>query len=188
MKVGIVNTTSYNGIAAVNVDGSSICSTFQLHDTSDKVAYKPLETTKLNEMKHFLNFDNMCLLILDEVSTIDSRIIGILDNRFRQFSGNTNLPFGGMPMLFCGDFNQLGPVRKSFLPKDMMQWALREHKNRTASASAPNSSFFFSHCCCHCWKGNLKTKNTETTSKRKTHSKFFSNINCIQRLFFVEQV
>ena len=51
----------------------------------------------------------MCFLIVDEVSTIDSRIIAVLDFRFKQLT-NFDLPFGGMPMFFCGDFCQLGPV------------------------------------------------------------------------------
>ena len=29
-------------------------------------------------------------------------------------------PFGGMPIMFSGDFNQLGPVLKDFIPTSMM--------------------------------------------------------------------
>jgi hypothetical protein len=38
---------------------------------------------------------------------------------------NFQFPFGGLPVIFAGDFNQLGPVKKTFIPKDMMTWALR---------------------------------------------------------------
>jgi hypothetical protein len=36
MKVGFVGTTSYNGIAAVNIDGNTISSMFSLHDDNNK--------------------------------------------------------------------------------------------------------------------------------------------------------
>ena len=75
-----------------------------------------------------LNSANMCLLIIDEVSTIDSRIIALLDFRLKQLLEN-ELPFGGMPVLFTGDFNQLGPVCKTFLPRDMITWAMRLEKH-----------------------------------------------------------
>ena len=35
----------------------------------------------------------------------------------------TSVP--GLSILFAGDFNQLGPVKRTFLPKDMMIWATR---------------------------------------------------------------
>jgi hypothetical protein len=35
LQIGCVATTSYNGIAAVNVDGGTICSTFSIFDTSE---------------------------------------------------------------------------------------------------------------------------------------------------------
>lgn len=38
---------------------------------------------------------------------------------------NFEAPFGGLPIFFFGDFNQLGPVLKTFIPKDMLTWALR---------------------------------------------------------------
>ena len=42
----------------------------------------------------------------------------------------TDLPFGGLPVLFVGDFNQLGPVKKKFLPKDMLTWDKKKKQQR----------------------------------------------------------
>jgi ATP-dependent DNA helicase PIF1 len=61
-------------------------------------------------------------LIVDEVSTIDTRIIALLHHRLQQVMDN-KLPFGGLPIVFVGDFNQLGPVRKTFIPSSMTHWA-----------------------------------------------------------------
>ena len=44
----------------------------------------------------------------------------------QQVMGNS-LPFGGIPVLFVGDFNQLGPVKKTFIPSSMMMWATRRY-------------------------------------------------------------
>ena len=74
-----------------------------------------------------LDIENMVFLIINEVSTIDSCIIVLLDYRLRQLTG-CNKSFGGLSILLAGDFNQLGPVKKIFLPKDMMTWAARISK------------------------------------------------------------
>ena len=44
------------------------------------------------------------------------------------------LPFGGIQVVFSGDFSQLGPVKKSFLPKEMMVWAHRTYQEETGVA------------------------------------------------------
>ena len=116
MKLGFVATTSYNGIAAVNVDGNTICSMFQIHTTNE-----PL--TSVEDLRTKLDANNMCFLIVDEISTIDTRIIALLDSRLQQIFNN-KLPFGGVPIIFAGDFNQNGPVQKTFIPDDMIKLAL----------------------------------------------------------------
>ena len=39
--------------------------------------------------------------------------------------GHYDAPFGGIPILFFGDMNQLGPVQKTIIPKNMLIWALK---------------------------------------------------------------
>jgi hypothetical protein len=79
----------------------------------------------------------MCFLIVDEVSTIDSKIIALLDLRLQQVYANSH-PFGGLPVLFAGDFNQLGPVRKIFIPKDMITYAIRLKKGGYTGKQKPS--------------------------------------------------
>jgi hypothetical protein len=128
MKVGHVASTSYNGMAAVNVDGGTICLTFSIFDTSD--AGKVLDDDTVQKLQQLLDSDDLCCLIVDEISTIDAHIIALLSFHLQQIMDN-ELPFGGLPIVFSGDFSQLGPVKKTFLPKDMMAWASCTYHEKT---------------------------------------------------------
>jgi hypothetical protein len=136
MQVGFVGTTSYNGIAAVNVDGNTISSLFGISDTSEKAMKETLTEDKLLQLQQRIDHNNMCFLIVDEVSTIDTKIIALLDLRLQQVYANS-YPFGGIPILFAGDFNQLGPVRKIFIPKDMITYGIRLRKQGHRDKKTP---------------------------------------------------
>lgn len=56
--------------------------------------------------KNWLNVD---ILIIDEVSMMSSKLLSILDGIGKRIKKNT-LPFGGIQLLFSGDFYQLPPV------------------------------------------------------------------------------
>ena len=124
MEVGHVATCSYNGIAAVNIDGSTICSLFSIFESKNLQQQEKSEEN-IGDLKLLLNIEKLCCLVVDEISTIDARIIAIIHKRLQK-AVNNNLPFGGIPVVFVGDFNQLGPVKKTFIPQDMMKWATRK--------------------------------------------------------------
>ena len=136
-KAGTVAATSYNGIAAVKVDGGTICTMFSIFQTTEIGKY--LNINSVFALQQTLDKNNLSCLIVDEVSTTDAKIIVILHFRLQQIMEN-NLPFGGIPIIFVGDFNQLGPVMKTFLPMDMMQWAIRRYKLCLASKTKPKNS------------------------------------------------
>ncbi len=125
--VGHVVTTSYNGIAAVNIDGSTIPSMFRIIENNGNRSALHLDDDTLAQIRDEICSASMSMLIVDEVSTIDARIIAMLDMRLQQIHNNCS-SFGGVPVLFAGDFNQLGPVQKVFLPMDMINYALRLKK------------------------------------------------------------
>lgn len=112
---------------------------FRIFDTADGSDALTLDPRAIKVIADKINADNLCFLIIDEVSTIDTRIIAMLDMRLQQIRANT-LPFGGLPIMFAGDFNQLGPVQKTFIPKDMMTWALRLQKAGRLDNPPPPSS------------------------------------------------
>ena len=58
----------------------------------------------------------MVLLVVGKVSTIDTPIIGMINAHLQQLRGNDK-DFGGIAILFVGDFNPLGPVKNGSFPK-----------------------------------------------------------------------
>jgi len=168
LKIGHVAACSYNGIAAVNIDGSTLCSSFAIHDDGGN-KFLLLEEDTLNEIRLKLDVDNLKCLIVDEVSTIDARTLALLDFRLQQILDNFEAPFGGLAILLVGDFNQLGPVQKTFIPKDMMAWARRLRDLPKKGSGSPSSMFV-----------DARTKASQSpsipsSSKAKTIGKSFSS-------------
>jgi ATP-dependent DNA helicase PIF1 len=73
-----------------------------------------LFTTKRYKLK---NWRNLEILIIDEVSMMSLKILLLLDLIAKKFYKNNN-PFGGLQVIFTGDFYQLSPVCNSFLEKE----------------------------------------------------------------------
>ena len=136
LQLGTVASASYNGMAAVNIDGSTVCRLFSVSEKG-QTSKHTLPSTAIRDLQLQLDSANLCCVIIDEVSTIDSKILALISFRLQQITGNTGLPFGGLPVLFVGDFNQLGPVKKTHLATDMMRWAAKIAKlQRQAPGSA----------------------------------------------------
>ena len=56
------------------------------------------------------NWHKTDILIVDEVSMLSLKIFKILDIIARKIKKKPNIPFGGMQIIFAGDFYQLPPV------------------------------------------------------------------------------
>jgi nucleoside-triphosphatase THEP1 len=82
MKVGIVTSTSYNSIAAVNIDGNTIANMF--------AAKNSLTQDQVEELLKKLDLEKVCMIIVDEVSTIDTKHIAFLDFRLQQLLSNSH--------------------------------------------------------------------------------------------------
>lgn len=52
-------------------------------------------------------------LIIDEVSMMSKKLFGILDSIGRQVRNCSYKPFGGIQVIFCGDFFQLPPISRN---------------------------------------------------------------------------
>jgi ATP-dependent DNA helicase PIF1 len=59
------------------------------------------------------------LLIVDEISMMTPELLEKLDLVARRIRKRPDLPFGGLQIVFAGDFCQLPPVQKSQKPEDM---------------------------------------------------------------------
>jgi ATP-dependent DNA helicase PIF1 len=73
-----------------------------------------LFTTKRYKLK---NWRKLEILIIDEVSMMSLKILLLLDTIAKKFYRNNN-PFGGLQVIFTGDFYQLSPVSNIFLEKE----------------------------------------------------------------------
>jgi len=107
-NVGITATT---GCAAINVGGTTIHSFFKLKpDTNVSKHINKLISTKCDTYKKIRDLD---ILIIDEVSMLDSILCNTISNILKACK-NTDKVFGGIQMIFVGDFFQLPPVTNNF--------------------------------------------------------------------------
>ena len=54
------------------------------------------------------------VIIIDEISMVPDWLLDLLDRLAREFKGS-NLPFGGIQLILCGDFLQLPQLVQSLL-------------------------------------------------------------------------
>ena len=131
MNAGVLHGTSYSRIAAFNVDGITLCETLGIHGAISTHAKTEMSSDALRELKDQLQSEEMVLLVVDEVSTINTPIIGMINACLQQLRGNDK-DFEGIAILFVGDFNQLGSVEKLFIPQVMMEWPAFQQQNSKA--------------------------------------------------------
>lgn len=110
--------TASTGIAATHINGVTIHSWSGLN-ISRKLTDNKKQNLQMNEwaVKRMTEPD---VLIVDEVSMLDSVFIDMLDEVLRFMRGTEkgsmeDKPFGGMQVIFVGDFFQLPPVSREEL-------------------------------------------------------------------------
>lgn len=79
--------------------------------------YQPLSEEKINSLRAKLS--NLQILIIDEISMVDHRLLAYIHGRLRQIkqTGDYSL-FGKVSILAVGDFYQLPPVKGTPLYAD----------------------------------------------------------------------
>lgn len=102
------------GVAAINVDGATIHSTFKLptHIMSSAAIKSHCQQLAItpaskNMMSSFCK--SIHILIIDEISMVRADILDAIDQVLRKFTGR-NLPFGGIVIVMVGDLLQLSPI------------------------------------------------------------------------------
>lgn len=102
------------GIAALNVEGQTLHSFFQLEPRPYLPFDKDLSTLTKKE-NLLLKLD---LIIIDEISMVRSDLMNAVDLTLRK-NLKSNRPFGGKQLLVIGDLFQLPPVVDSRKPKEV---------------------------------------------------------------------
>jgi ATP-dependent exoDNAse (exonuclease V) alpha subunit len=100
---GNVVVVAPTGVAALNVDGVTIHSYFQL-------APKISAVTEIKEVKDRKLYAKLDLLIVDEISMVRVDLVDAMDAFLRLNGRDKDQPFGGTQIMLVGDMFQLPPV------------------------------------------------------------------------------
>lgn len=103
------------GVAAINADGVTIHSLFQLPPQlflpTDEARAALFREMQMRGNKQQL-LQSLELLIIDEVSMVRADVLDAVDTVLRHFRKRKNQAFGGVQVLMIGDLHQLSPVAK----------------------------------------------------------------------------
>lgn len=103
--------TASTGIAATHISGQTIHSWSGI-GILEKLDRYALDRLEQNE-KLYKKYENVKVLIIDEISMLHASRLDMINTLFKKFR-HTDKAFGGIQMIFCGDFFQLPPVVKNF--------------------------------------------------------------------------
>lgn len=95
------------GIAALNIGGSTVHSTFKFPTTILTKKHYTRVHDKVREL--FDKSGPVKRIIVDEVSMVRADMLECIDQHLRR-STRMNIPFGGIQLIVVGDFYQLPPV------------------------------------------------------------------------------
>jgi ATP-dependent DNA helicase PIF1 len=105
--------TTATGTAAVKIGGTTLHSAVGIVVTEMDARNKSLSPAKL------ALWAERQYLIVDEISMMDSLVLMKLNTNLCEIKSNMNRTFGGVNVIFLGDFLQLPSVRKLDLYKNM---------------------------------------------------------------------
>ena len=103
------------GIAAINIDGATIHSFFQLKPA----LLTPDSIEEISNKRRIKMIREVETIVIDEVSMVRSDLFAAIDKRLRQITHNGS-PFGGKQIILVGDFFQLPPVVKTETESDYL--------------------------------------------------------------------
>lgn len=111
---GITATTGSSGIL---IGGTTVNSYLGI-GIGNKSAKELFNTIKLKKKFVYNRLLRLQLLIIDEISMMDSQLFDLISELLGLIKGN-NLPFGGIQILLCGDLFQLPPVKNKHFFKSV---------------------------------------------------------------------
>lgn len=102
--------TASTGIASTHIGGQTIHSWSGL-GVRDKLTEYDLSSLE-ERQPLYKRWNDTEVLIIDEISMMSSHFLDML-NKLAKHMRRNELPFGGMQVVFCGDFFQLPPIIKN---------------------------------------------------------------------------
>lgn len=123
IEVGITAST---GIASTHMGGTTIHSWAGM---GIKDSLTQIDLDELKERKYLRDrFSRTQVLVIDEVSMLHHYRLDLIDAICRHMK-NEDRPFGGMQIIFCGDFFQLPPVSRFGEPESFFAYESEAWKN-----------------------------------------------------------
>jgi len=108
--------TAPTGVAAINAEGVTLHSFFQLPFTpfvpTPAGRHNLLEKAKISGIKRKI-YRELDILVIDEISMVRADILDAIDTILRHHRFRPNDPFGGVQVIYIGDLYQLPPVALS---------------------------------------------------------------------------
>ncbi|MDO5654949.1 MAG: AAA family ATPase [Flavobacteriaceae bacterium] len=102
-----VAITASTGIAATHMNGMTIHAWSGI-GVKNTMTLRNLQNLRVKKYMRD-KMDQVAVLIIDEISMLHLNQFGMVDEVLQYFKGN-NLPFGGIQVVFSGDFFQLPPI------------------------------------------------------------------------------
>jgi ATP-dependent DNA helicase PIF1 len=121
-----IGITASTGIAATHMGGITIHSWSGLGIRDSLTKSELTEIAQKNHVKKKIK--NASVLIIDEISMLHHYRLDLIDRVIKEVK-NSNEPFGGMQVIFCGDFFQLPPVRRGGEPEAFFAYHSDAWKN-----------------------------------------------------------
>ncbi len=108
--------TSTTGLSSLNINGRTIHSWSGLTPSQDLDDLAGFITQTRKNHKRLNNWLYTKVLVIDEISMLDAKILDFLDHVAKRLRNNDE-PFGGIQVVFSGDFYQLPPVGTNHAPE-----------------------------------------------------------------------
>jgi len=138
MKVGEQMKNAYLGSAAVGIRGTTLLKSWNIpvFNKGQTVTYRPWNEDSLLALKRRFgqNVDNICAVIIDEISTVQPYMLAYLNARMQELFNN-NKPFGGRMVILFGDFDQKPPTAGDTFPGVVMQHIEAKGKPLTSKSA-----------------------------------------------------
>ncbi len=101
-RPGAVAVVAPTGIAAIPLEGTTI------HAWAGLGPIKKEAAAKFHSLKRKV-WSQVHVLVIDEIGMVDDWLLNLLDRLGKEIRNKPLLPFGGVQVIFCGDFAQLPP-------------------------------------------------------------------------------
>lgn len=143
--MGRILYSSYIGVACTLLPGrvTTLCTLFGMPGevTSRDVELQPMSANQELTFNSFAGkSDDIALVALDEASFLTGCITHHLERRMRYVFGRPHVQFGGVPLVFSGDFWQLPPVAGTPIYAALVLDALSEEQRTELELKWPDAS------------------------------------------------